>query len=63
MAELHDCRKDTDKVCRKYLREELTQKKILGKPHEGMRWELGIEEWVVLANLAQKSPPPVDKNA
>lgn len=44
-------------------REELTQKKVLGKPHGGMRWELGVEEWVILANLAQKSPPPVDKDA
>lgn len=32
-------------------------------PHGGVRWELDFEVWVVLANLAQKSLPPVDKNA
>lgn len=44
--------------------EELVQKEVLlGKPHGGMRLELDFEVWVVLANLAQKSLPPVDKNA
>lgn len=64
MAQLHDCHEDTDKVCRKYMKEELIQKEVLvEKPHGGMRWELDFEVWAALANLAQKSPPPVDKNA
>lgn len=45
------------------MKEELIQKEeLLGKPHGGMRWELDFEVWVVLANLAQKSLPPMDKN-
>lgn len=63
MAQFHDCHKDTDKVCRKYMKEELIQKEVLGKSHGGMRLELGFEEWVVLASLMQQSPPPGDKDA
>lgn len=36
---------------------------VLGKPHRGVRFELGFEEQVGLEHLVGKNLPPVENDA